>query len=89
MPQRSDHTPSCSPDGHAPHAHVPVGARPVGEGDDPDRWVTSPCTGLCILDSADLCTGCGRTLDEVVRWTGMDVSQRRAVLAAAAARCSR
>jgi uncharacterized protein len=53
-----------------------------------DDWVSSPCTGLCILH-ASVCTGCGRTLDEITHWTAMTSAQRHAVLHAVAARQTR
>ena len=44
--------------------------------------VPSPCVKICILDhEARICTGCGRTLDEIGRWSGMSDAERRAVLA--------
>lgn len=44
--------------------------------------VTSPCTGDCELDDvARACTGCRRSLDEVVRWPHMTNDERRAIVA--------
>ena len=34
----------------------------------------------------NLCLGCGRTLPEIARWSGMDSAERRAVMAQLAAR---
>jgi len=43
--------------------------------------VASPCTGECELDGdARACTGCWRTLDEIVRWPHMTHEERRAVV---------
>ncbi len=40
----------------------------------------SPCVRICVIDAATgLCTGCGRTLDEIARWSGMNEAERRAV----------
>jgi len=81
--RKSDPAPS-RPDEGAPS--VPGGGAPAGQGaDDPSCWVASPCTGICVLQ-AGVCTGCGRTLDEIARWTGMDEAQRRTALRAAEAR---
>ncbi|MCC5810164.1 MAG: DUF1289 domain-containing protein [Ectothiorhodospiraceae bacterium] len=47
----------------------------------------SPCVGLCQLDRVSgHCIGCGRTLDEIGHWVGMDVERKREVIALAAAR---
>jgi len=48
--------------------------------------VRSPCVKLCVLDARDVCTGCGRTLDEIAGWMDADDTTRRAIVAAAAAR---
>jgi predicted Fe-S protein YdhL (DUF1289 family) len=50
--------------------------------------VRSPCVSVCILDPAgtSVCTGCGRTLDEVAAWSEMSNAQRREVVARAPAR---
>jgi predicted Fe-S protein YdhL (DUF1289 family) len=40
----------------------------------------SPCIAICSTSVGDpKCTGCGRTFDEVTRWTGMAVIEKRAV----------
>lgn len=42
----------------------------------------SPCRNLCALDAARAhCTGCGRTIDEIVHWRSMTDDQRAAVMA--------
>ena len=42
--------------------------------------VDSPCVGVCRLE-AFVCIGCGRTLDEITRWTRMTDDERAAVVA--------
>jgi len=42
--------------------------------------VPSPCIRVCKLDPADLCSGCGRTLDEIARWSRMSDTERRVTL---------
>lgn len=42
--------------------------------------VRSPCVSVCALDADDLCIGCFRTGDEIMRWTAMTNEQRREVL---------
>lgn len=47
----------------------------------------SPCRNLCALDAARArCTGCGRTIDEIVHWRSMTDGQRAAVMARLAQR---
>ncbi len=56
----------------------PLGVRPVTE---------SPCNRVCTLDPASgLCIGCGRTLDEITRWTRMSDAERERVVAEASRR---
>ncbi len=42
--------------------------------------VPSPCTNVCVLDGS-ICTGCGRTIEEVVNWAQLSDEQKKAVLA--------
>ena len=49
--------------------------------------IASPCTKVCTIDPrSGLCLGCGRTLDEIVRWGRMDEDERRALMATLPAR---
>ncbi|MFB0875273.1 MULTISPECIES: DUF1289 domain-containing protein [unclassified Sphingobium] len=42
----------------------------------------TPCRNLCALNSErDSCTGCGRTMTEIVHWRSMTDAQRAAVMA--------
>lgn len=42
----------------------------------------TPCRNLCALDAArETCTGCGRTIEEIVYWRGLTDAQRAAVMA--------
>jgi uncharacterized protein len=42
--------------------------------------VPSPCISLCKMDPKQgLCVGCGRTLDEIARWSSMNDAQKREV----------
>ena len=47
------------------------------------RRVGSPCVSVCMLDAADVCTGCFRTANEITDWMELDDDARRAVIAAA------
>lgn len=48
--------------------------------------VPSPCTRTCCLDEQDVCLGCGRHLQEIIRWHEAGDEERRRILAAAEAR---
>ncbi len=44
--------------------------------------IDSPCTLVCTIDTASgWCLGCGRTRDEIARWTAIDPAARAAVMA--------
>lgn len=42
--------------------------------------VRSPCVSVCALDENDVCIGCHRTGDEILRWTQMTDEERKGVL---------
>jgi predicted Fe-S protein YdhL (DUF1289 family) len=43
--------------------------------------IDSPCIQVCILDPrSGLCRGCGRTLDEIARWTSLSDAERARVI---------
>jgi uncharacterized protein len=49
--------------------------------------IETPCVKICTLDArAGLCLGCGRTIDEITCWTGLDASERARVMAELPAR---
>jgi predicted Fe-S protein YdhL (DUF1289 family) len=59
-------------------------SNPAGAGSAP---IQSPCTGICEVDAATgWCIGCGRTIDEIVRWGATDDADRGSVMAQLAAR---
>ncbi|AUW58132.1 DUF1289 domain-containing protein [Sphingobium sp. SCG-1] len=44
--------------------------------------IPSPCTKICKLDQRQTrCIGCGRTLDEIGRWSTMPDAERNAIMA--------
>ncbi|MBC8013830.1 MAG: DUF1289 domain-containing protein [Methyloceanibacter sp.] len=50
----------------------------------------TPCVNICLLDTeTGLCAGCGRTMEEIARWSAMSDSERRAVMAQLRARMER
>lgn len=52
--------------------------------------VETPCVKICrILEGGSLCRGCGRTLDEIARWTEMSPEERRAIMGGLAERLQR
>ncbi|HKA47061.1 MAG TPA: DUF1289 domain-containing protein [Methyloceanibacter sp.] len=47
----------------------------------------TPCIDVCQMDATSgLCLGCGRTLDEIARWSAMSNEERRAIMAELPAR---
>ncbi|HFG1574822.1 TPA: DUF1289 domain-containing protein [Vibrio cholerae] len=40
----------------------------------------SPCVRHCCLDDKDICIGCGRTLDEIYRWSSATNSEKQEIL---------
>ena len=47
----------------------------------------SPCVKVCVIaPAAGLCSGCGRTLDEIARWGAMSDAERARIMAALPAR---
>lgn len=41
----------------------------------------SPCIKVCVIDAAtSLCSGCGRTLDEIARWGSMSDADRARII---------
>jgi predicted Fe-S protein YdhL (DUF1289 family) len=47
---------------------------------------SSPCIGVCALDEARVCQGCGRTVEEIAAWPGASPAEREAIRRRAAAR---
>jgi hypothetical protein len=43
--------------------------------------IESPCIKVCTMDGASgLCIGCGRTLDEIARWSSLGDAERRGIM---------
>jgi predicted Fe-S protein YdhL (DUF1289 family) len=50
---------------------------------DNDRkpMIESPCVKVCTLDArSGLCLGCGRSVDEIARWSAMSAAERARVM---------
>jgi predicted Fe-S protein YdhL (DUF1289 family) len=42
----------------------------------------SPCIKVCVIDDArGICSGCGRSLAEIARWTSFTDAERRRIMA--------
>ncbi len=51
---------------------------------------SSPCTTICQLDTTlGICTGCGRTLDEIAEWGNATAERQCAIIEGLADRMSR
>jgi len=49
--------------------------------------IESPCVKTCTLDPlSGRCLGCGRTIDEIARWSAMDAGERSRIMAELAVR---
>ena len=56
---------------------------------EPNEAVSSPCVGLCKMQdygAQQLCSGCMRTLDEIMLWRSMAEDERERIMAALPAR---
>ena len=43
---------------------------------------STPCINVCVVEpSTNLCIGCGRTVDEIGRWSGLPEADRLAIMA--------
>lgn len=40
----------------------------------------SPCVRNCCLDQDDVCLGCARTLDEILRWSKLSNPERQLIM---------
>jgi uncharacterized protein len=48
---------------------------------------STPCIQVCVINPLSaLCIGCGRTVDEIAAWGGLDESGRLAIMAGLEAR---
>ena len=48
--------------------------------------LTSPCIRNCCLDERNICMGCGRSLEEIIRWSNATDSEKKEILARSRAR---
>jgi len=50
-------------------------AKPTGLSDN-----LSPCVDICKLNSDFVCIGCGRNIEEVLKWTEYTNKQKQTIL---------
>jgi predicted Fe-S protein YdhL (DUF1289 family) len=49
--------------------------------------LSTPCTKVCTIDpQSKLCLGCGRTLNEIGRWSSLSEDERRRIMSLLPAR---
>ncbi len=62
----------------------------TGPADAGSRPIASPCINICQIDAGTRwCIGCGRTIDEIVRWGSTSHADRDAVTAQLPARLAK
>jgi predicted Fe-S protein YdhL (DUF1289 family) len=44
--------------------------------------ISSPCIRNCCLDEKDICLGCGRKIEEIIRWGDADDKEKLKILMA-------
>jgi uncharacterized protein len=55
-----------------------------------DSMIESPCVKICTYEpGSGVCSGCGRTLDEIARWSQMSDEDRRRIMVELPARLSK
>ena len=52
----------------------------------PTDPLASPCVRNCCLDEANVCMGCGRSLEEIIAWSSASDDEKSATLARSRAR---
>jgi len=43
-------------------------------------YVKSPCIKNCCLDEKDICIGCYRTLDEILKWSSSSSMEKKEII---------
>lgn len=52
----------------------------------PKPDVPSPCIRQCCLNENDICVGCWRSMDEILRWSNAQTEEREEILKRVAVR---
>jgi len=47
-----------------------------------EQAISSPCKNQCRLNSAQICEGCGRSLQQIENWWHYSQDQRKEIMAA-------
>lgn len=47
----------------------------------PPPGPVSPCVRNCCLDEDNVCLGCGRTLEEIMAWSGATAERKQEIVA--------
>lgn len=47
---------------------------------DAQPRMETPCVGVCSVDARGVCTGCGRTLEQIAQWTSFTAAARLAIM---------
>jgi len=42
--------------------------------------IESPCIRNCCLDKQDVCLGCGRVIEEIIRWGDASDEEKKKIL---------
>ena len=42
--------------------------------------IASPCVKNCCLDKKDICLGCGRSVEEIIRWGDASDIEKKYIL---------
>ena len=51
--------------------------------------ISSPCVRNCCLDEKDICLGCGRSIEEIIRWGDVADKEKLQILMASKKRMSK
>ncbi|MFG1479015.1 DUF1289 domain-containing protein [Xanthobacter sp. V4C-4] len=73
---------SCSPCLSSPEAETVSEIRPQVSSAPAPQSPASPCVKRCAISPTHgLCTGCGRTLDEIAAWSALSPRARAEIMA--------
>jgi predicted Fe-S protein YdhL (DUF1289 family) len=62
-------------------AFQPAAAMVAAESTLRPTMIDTPCVKICTLDArSGQCLGCGRSVDEIARWTAMSDAERARVM---------
>ena len=45
-----------------------------------DNIIETPCISICRMDETGTCIGCGRTKEQIAKWSRMTNYQRRQIM---------